>query len=130
WEILAWRGRTSMMAEQGRLSWVVLVGALVASAVGGSLLLMVTGRNRVVEALVRQRTGELVAARDEAVRADRAKSEFLAAMSHEIRTPLNGVIGLADLLAAGPMAPEQCDRAETNSRSGEILRTLLTRHLY
>jgi len=125
WEILAWRGRTSMMADQGRLSWVVLVGALAASAVGGSLLLMVTGRNRVVEALVRQRTGELVAARDEAVRADRAKSEFLAAMSHEIRTPLNGVIGLADLLAAGPLAPEQCEQAETIRRSGEVLLTIL-----
>ncbi|HZF14268.1 MAG TPA: ATP-binding protein [Thermoanaerobaculia bacterium] len=125
WEILAWRGRTSMMAEQGRLSWVVLVGALLASAVGGSLLLMVTGRNRVVEALVRQRTGELVAARDEAVRADRAKSEFLAAMSHEIRTPLNGVIGLADLLASGPLAPEQRDQAETIRSSGEVLLAIL-----
>src|ERR1043166_2925746 len=34
-------------------------------------------------------------------------------MSHEIRTPLNGVIGLADLLAASPLAPDQRDHLET-----------------
>ncbi|MBB2487293.1 response regulator [Mitsuaria sp. WAJ17] len=40
---------------------------------------------------------ELAAARDEAERLVRAKSQFLANMSHEIRTPLNAVLGLAQL---------------------------------
>ncbi|WP_158629894.1 hybrid sensor histidine kinase/response regulator [Cohnella sp. AR92] len=51
-----------------------------------------------LEALVGERTAELERARDEAVDANRTKSQFLASMSHELRTPLNAIIGYSEML--------------------------------
>ncbi|MBI5752794.1 MAG: response regulator [Hydrogenophilales bacterium] len=84
--------------------------------------------NAQLEGRVGQRTADLTRAKDEAERANLAKSEFLSRMSHELRTPMNAILGFAQLLesdAQTPLSPDQHENVHEILHAGRHLLELI-----
>jgi signal transduction histidine kinase/ligand-binding sensor domain-containing protein/CheY-like chemotaxis protein len=83
-------------------------------------------RARTLQLLIDERTRDLVAAKEAAEVANKAKTVFLASMSHELRTPLNGILGYAQLLQrARNLEPRQLGGLQVIQQSGEHLLKLI-----
>jgi signal transduction histidine kinase len=101
--------------------WVVGLGAIVGLGIG--LVLERREASRIAD-----RSSELEHLSTELLRANRAKSEFLANVSHELRTPLNAIVGFVDLLrdgVYGPLNSRQAGPAERIEASANHLRHLV-----
>ena len=67
----------------------------------------------------------LQAAKEEAERANLAKSEFLSRMSHELRTPLNGILGFGQVLERRGLPDDQRKSVEHILKAGRHLLALI-----
>jgi len=136
-----------MIARDGRVVWVredvvVIRDAKGKPAFSQGVWLDITDKKRreeevrrlnvKLEARVAERTqqlqtaaGDLLVAKEEAERANLAKSEFLSRMSHELRTPLNAVLGFAQLLELEGLSPEHHDSVEQIIKGGRHLLGLI-----
>jgi PAS domain S-box-containing protein len=83
--------------------------------------------NAFIRDITEQKRSAAVAAqaRDEAERANRAKSDFLSRMSHELRTPSNAVLGFGQLLINEPLTEEALDSVHQILRGGKHLLDLI-----
>lgn len=80
----------------------------------------VTDRKKASE-MLREHAEDLRLAKEQADKATRSKSEFLARMSHEIRTPMNAILGMAEMLQDTGLSEEQQEYVKTFSSAGELL---------
>lgn len=113
-----------MRKKDGSYIWVLSRGKIVSRQRDGSPLRIVGTHQDITE--LKKREAQLTEARDEADKANKAKSDFLALISHEVRTPLNGITSVLQLLGDEGNADERKRLAQLALNSSDQLLTVLS----
>ncbi|OYU68456.1 MAG: histidine kinase, partial [Burkholderiales bacterium PBB5] len=110
------------MVAGGLLLWrqPALLAAPLLTLAGG-VALMLLAQQRLLQARQQQVLQALAVAEASAA----ARRQVLAQVSHEVRTPLHALLGVADLLADGPLAPAQQQQVRVLRDAGHSLLALI-----
>ena len=109
--------------SDGAVHWLLERGDVLRDKDGMPLNLL-----GVVQDITKRKLAEIqsIVAKDEAERANNAKSEFLSSMSHELRTPMNAILGFGQLLEIDiGLSEDQADYVNEILKAGRHLLELI-----
>jgi PAS domain S-box-containing protein len=110
--------------KSGGYKWILCRGTVMTRDTKGRPLRMIGIHSDISERKAAELA--LIEARETAIRANRAKSDFLSSMSHELRTPMNAIIGFAQLLEYDSgMTADQQDNVHEILKAGQHLLDLI-----
>jgi len=112
-----------LISTQGDIRWIRGRGRAVFNEKGQPI--MMSGSNMDITE-VKRAEERVIQAKEQAEKANRAKSEFLSSMSHELRTPLNAILGYTQLFEYdGNLKAQQVDNVREIRKAGDHLLQLI-----
>jgi PAS domain S-box-containing protein len=113
-----------MRCKDGSYKWILCRGTIVSRDEHGQALRMIGIQSDISDRKMAEQA--LIQAREEADRANRAKSDFLSSMSHELRTPMNAILGFGQLMEYDEsLQEEQLDNVNEILKAGKHLLGLI-----
>ena len=97
-----WKGDIGVTTRDGEHLEIAAVVAPIKARDGQTVCCCAILHDKTIE---RETQATIKAALEESVRANQAKTAFLAATSHELRTPLNAIIGFSEIMTAETFGP-------------------------